>query len=1810
MHLYNAWLPPPVAELAVKEKDAFTEVVNTVKDAWKPDDPASAYATLKWIPILHNFVKAKSEIALEDVEVLVGIGLDLLLRSQDHLDVQVRWGNLIARLLKKYGKKLDISIQWRPLYDLLVQTHFTRHRSADGLRLRHNHLETIIYLIYSCRKFFSSGSAAEQWIEFRPFMENLWHNSSLEAVGFVQLFLPTNAVNLGFFNCDWITDCLNLWVGMPNCQYWDFQWVAVLARCIKHSTTILEWEGFLPVLFTQYLNMFEVPVANNSGPYPFSRDDVPRSTIYAFCQSKLVTPSKEIAKSIVYLLKPGGSAQAYLEKMVDLLEQYYHPSNGGRWSYSLERFLRYLVYYFQKRLAQEQRSRELGTCMVQNFLGSSERKSFVRSVLKLIRRGQYSKNESLAGTAAVASSVLSYVEPTVVLPFIVSSFHIALDNVISPHQFKSAITGMALASRALLLASAESSYLETDEYECNPSSTDYNHALMVSMCNTLPGMDVNDPPKTLATMQLFGSIFSNLAEVGDKEDGSAPMLDINLSEWLDEFFCRLFSLLIHLEPNNQSNEGQFLSTSSGTFLVEDGPYYFCMLEILLGKLTRPLYHQALKKISRFVHGHTLPGAVDEIGLLCSATLYSNPEEALVHLLQPMIYSVISSLKEAPSTGCSSREISYTLSVTEAPLSPALEASVAYQLNVISVAINFGGPHILQCKEEIKEAISTAFDAPSWKVNEAGNHLLRSLIGSLVLYYPLDQYKCYSRYPGIDGLEKWISTKENHNEEVSVGPKWHIPNKDEIEFANELLDLNLRSALDKLKQVCQSQHPSESGYEKQLLRVILLQIDASLQGARSCLPDFHPQQGDAKHDGEKYSTSYISGASGVCIGSTELREESADVVDFACKYMLEHRADNSILLMLLVRILDALVNYGSLEYDEWSDHKHALTMDSSAIKEPPTNFITGHHAQGKRRPRWALIDRAYMHNTWRASQSSYHQFRIDSSIRPPEHIVLLMNDLLELSLNDYDAVRVRAGKSLVKMLKRFPSLVKDCMPKLTTSLGTPGISENAALGACTVLRSRAVMMHIMKDWDAFSSFVLAILGSSHQGSLRAQKAINELFLVFNIRYTGIPNIKYRFSGEAFDNSDYMNLITQIRSLISDMHSVNWRYNLMAHRMLLLLALPSNNNFDLPSKTREEIACHFLLLLNSHLPPVRVLAAASLVLLLQASPNKKSVSANLLHSGGSNEIAGSFFNGVLNPIIQKEGFVNDMLNGLSYDHVFPDANNSNNHAMAMSQSIRDKSVNGWYEAFYAPWPRSRNWIDLLKGEAFVPGFAELFKCLVKECGETVLQSLQSPLEELVVKEEKGKQCLASEVLAGVLHSDVKHILEAWDNWLCAALRTGLRQSTVETTAEWAACVRFAVTGKGRDGKSIPLLRQKIMDCLAEPLASTVPTRMVAKRFDLLCATLVELSPSSMSTSEINLQEKLLEEVLNCLDHSVAQVRESVGTTFSVLSSNIRLSSSFGNRASNPNRRLDWSVLLIEKAAIFTTKIHSANQSTVGDEQLVSSDDNNGKGDTEQQEHIKWMETVFYFLISALRSGRASVLTDVIVGLLYPLISLQETSHKELSTLAKKALVLLKWHIIPQPHLSTSVTVLISSSKDSSWHTRVATLIFLQSFMYRHKFLLSSSETELVWNQLQKLLADNQVEVREQATSVLSGLMRGSDDKIVKPFRENSFKEAILLQKRSNTRLSENGLSLAARHGVVLALASSILSVPYDLPSWLPDTITLLARFIGEPSPIRSTVMKTIAEFRRTHADTWAIQKDSFTEDQLEVLADSSSSLSYFS
>lgn len=70
------------------------------------------------------------------------------------------------------------------------------------------------------------------------------------------------------------------------------------------------------------------------------------------------------------------------------------------------------------------------------------------------------------------------------------------------------------------------------------------------------------------------------------------------------------------------------------------------------------------------------------------------------------------------------------------------------------------------------------------------------------------------------------------------------------------------------------------------------------------------------------------------------------------------------------------------------------------------------------------------------------------------------------------------------------------------------------------------------------------------------------------------------------------------------------------------------------------------------------------------------------------------------------------------------------------------------------------------------------------------------------------------------------------------------------------------------------------------------------------------------------------------------------------------------------------------------------------------------------------------------------------------------------------------------------------------------------------------------------------------------------------------------------------------MILIMSLNSFDTTFFSFSWLPEHVTLLARFAGEASPVKSTVTKAVAEFRRTHADTWNLQKDQFTEEQLEV------------
>lgn len=67
-----------------------------------------------------------------------------------------------------------------------------------------------------------------------------------------------------------------------------------------------------------------------------------------------------------------------------------------------------------------------------------------------------------------------------------------------------------------------------------------------------------------------------------------------------------------------------------------------------------------------------------------------------------------------------------------------------------------------------------------------------------------------RHPAAATLEEWISTKNSSDNELLTGPKWHVPSDNEVQFANELLNLHFQSALDDLLRICKTKLHSVPG----------------------------------------------------------------------------------------------------------------------------------------------------------------------------------------------------------------------------------------------------------------------------------------------------------------------------------------------------------------------------------------------------------------------------------------------------------------------------------------------------------------------------------------------------------------------------------------------------------------------------------------------------------------------------------------------------------------------------------------------------------------------------------------------------------------------------------------------------------------------------------------------------------------------------------------------------------------------------------------------------------------------------------------
>lgn len=193
-------------------------------------------------------------------------------------------------------------------------------------------------LVHRARRFFPPGSAAEIWAELGPALQDVERPDAYEALGWLSALMPTHAAlrRDGAWGA-WARAWLGLWGRVAHCRYWDSLWFGMFARLAKHDLHgLVDWGAVAPEVFAHAMWVFHVPVGTATADSPFT------GSAPALCESHFANEMRSrgasVAKAAVYTLArvPGGGphgdvALTWLEGVATLLEQYYHPSNGGRW---------------------------------------------------------------------------------------------------------------------------------------------------------------------------------------------------------------------------------------------------------------------------------------------------------------------------------------------------------------------------------------------------------------------------------------------------------------------------------------------------------------------------------------------------------------------------------------------------------------------------------------------------------------------------------------------------------------------------------------------------------------------------------------------------------------------------------------------------------------------------------------------------------------------------------------------------------------------------------------------------------------------------------------------------------------------------------------------------------------------------------------------------------------------------------------------------------------------------------------------------------------------------------------------------------------------------------------------------------------------------------------------------------------------------------------------------------------------------------------------------------------------------------------
>ncbi|KAG9484281.1 hypothetical protein GDO78_009934 [Eleutherodactylus coqui] len=1782
---------------------------------------------LFWSRKLNTYIRLYGrKFSKEDHVLFVKLLYELVTIPKLEISMMQGFARLLISLLKKKEllSREDLQLPWRPLYDMLERILYskTEHLGLNwfpnsyrqGLSstktivlnvLRRCSVEGVLKtLVKACRPYFPDDATAEMLEEWRPLLCP-FDVTMQKAISYFELFLPTSLPpelhHKGFRL--WFDEFMGLWLSVQNLPQWEGHLVNIFARLANDNIGYIDWDPYIPKVFTRVLRSLNLPVGS-------SQVIVPRQLANAY----------DIGHAVIWITAmmggPSKTVQKHLTGLFNSIASFYHPSNNGRWLTKLMKLLQRLPCCVVRRLHRERYKKPSWLTPVPDShkLSDQDVTDFVQSIMQPVLLAMFSKTGSLE--AAQALQNLALMRPELVIPPVLERTYPAMETLTEPHQLTATLSCVIGVARSLVAGGRW--------FPEGPT-----HMLPLLM-RALPGVDPNDFSKCMITFQ-FIATFSTLVPLVDCSSVLQERTDLSeverelcsasaeFEDFVLQFMDRCFALIESsvLEQTREETETEKMTHVES--LVELG--LSSTFSTILTQCSKEIFKVALEKVFNFAVSNIFETRVSGrmVADLCRAAVKCCPVDSL-KLFLPHCCSVITQLT-------SNEDVLHE---------EELDKELLWNLQLLSEITRVDGEKLLPYKDQLVKILQQTLHFTCKQGYTLACNLLHHLLRSSTLIYPTE----YCSVPGgfTKPLSEYFPIKDwgKAGDLWSLNIKWHVPSAEEIEFAYYLLDNFLRPELEKLNCYGSGELEMSRDDVQQCLTI----VHNCLTGSGNLLPPLK---------GERVShlvTSLVS------LDETKLftgidhdysrenyRESIAKTLRKLLHYILDNSEDDTKSLFLIIKIISDLLQFQGSHKHKFDSRWKSFTL----VKKSMENRLQGK----KRHIRALLIDRVMLQHELRTLTVEGCEYKTVHQD--------LVRDLLRLSTSSYGQVRSKAQQAFFTALGTYNFCCRDIIPLVLEYLrpDRQDVTRQQFKGAlyCLLGNHGAVCLANLHDWECIVQTWPAIVSSGLSKAMSLEKpSIVRLFddlaekihrqyetigLDFSVPENSIqiaillqqsqkpssnaelphPDklavaLKRQEEKNAESVRNYERLVGTLLDCVNQ-RNLPWKFE---HIGIGFLSLLLRDDYILPLPAiRYLVQC-----LNHDALIVRKMAISTVAGILKqlkrphvkvpicpykisGCPKPDTIMAgdrpdNLWIQYNSGSLPKTEEVWEANCFVEKThwGYYTWPKTLLVYAPADqqPTLGRPRETMSEAEQIIYDHFTD---EKFIEQLIKFLSLEDRKGKDKFNPRRFCLFKGLFRNFDDAFLPVLTPHLERLVQDSHESTQRCVAEIVAGIIRGSKHWTFEKVGNlwkFLCPLLRTAFANITVETYSDWGTCV--ATSCESRDPRKLHWLFELLLE---SPVSGEGGSFVDACRLYVL--------QGGLAQQEWRVPE-LLHRLLTYLEPKLTQVyknvRERIG---SVLTYIFMIDVSLPNTVPTNSPRISE----------FTTRVLEKLKPLMEADEEIQNHvmEENGVGEQDERtQAIKLMKTILkWIMASAGRSFCTAVPEQLqLLPLLFKIAPVEnDTNYDELKRDAKMCLFLMSQGLLYPEQVPLAIDVLKQTARSSSWHARYTVLTYTQTMVFYNLFIFLNNEETVQGIRLLvlQLMADEQLEVREMAATTLSGLLQCNFLTMDAAMQEHF--EKLCKTKLPKKRKRDLGTSvdtipsgdLVKRHAGVLGLSACILSSPYDVPTWMPQLLMDLSAHLNDPQPIEMTVKKTLSNFRRTHHDNWQEHKQQFTDDQLVVLTD---------